>query len=84
MFNSDDSFVFLGVRQWFKTPESKPLNFVTIGNAKKFENYDFIVGSDSSINLNLFQKGDSVNPTFELGMYNGRSSFSLVNLVKAK
>lgn len=72
-----EEMVFVEQRVWQKNDSTKPMTFVTVADAKKFERFEFI--ADKACNV-LFTAGQNVFPTFMLSNYNGRPSLQLAQL----
>lgn len=84
MLNSTNGYTFLGVTQVKKKDDTGFWNFARLGDNAKFESYDFILPVGTTVNVDGLVKGDLVDAQFDLGLYNGRPSITLVALQKSK
>lgn len=84
MLESTNVYTFLGVTQVEKKDKTGYWNFARLGDNEKFESYDFILPINSPVNVNGLVKGDVVKAKFDLGLFNGRPSITLVGLEKSK
>lgn len=71
----DSNFIYLGIRQWM-SPKQNLLNFAKFGDPVSYENHEFIV-NPVELDLNAIPLNAPVKLTFELGLYNNRTSLNL-------
>lgn len=80
--DSNSKMVFLGARQWTNPKNQNILTFVKLGDPQTFENHEFIVDT-TKVDTNQ-PLHSNVDPAFELGVFNNRTSLNLVGLSSAK
>lgn len=82
LLEENSKLVFLGARVWNNPKNGNVLTFVKLGDPQTFENHEFIVDA-TKVQVN-YPLHSNVNPDFELGVFNNRTSLNLVGLSQAK
>lgn len=72
---------FISKREYQKTPESRKITFVKLGDTNAYESFEFM--ADDSCNLEL-TTGQDVNVAFDVSNFNGRPSVRVNQLYATK
>lgn len=78
----ETELIFLGSRQWTNPNNQKTLTFAKFGCKVTFENYEFFA-DPTKMNLNHTMHAPC-NPIFEMGIYNGKPSLQLKDVLPVK
>lgn len=73
--------VYLGYREWQKTPQSNPIRFVELADPEAFDKITVI--ADKDLELDKFTTQSFVKPEVEISNFNNRTSVTLLSMTVA-